>query len=183
MSFFLPIFRNIFFLIVIVIISERFNIHFSRITWLVAIWSFLFCCVLNFINAPLIADIGSKVSQLLPSSIIFKIFSKRLTPGEQWKLILTTRFNLENIFSSLALEINRNQITFNVFCLFAGDDIKNKWLRVVNSNWVVISVNSLDIPVSVKNSTLGTVIYLLERIYYKGIYWKRLKVWLDIFNL
>ena len=50
-----------------------------------------------------IAQIGSKVSQLLPSSIILKIFSKPLTSREQRKLILT-RFSLENILSSLALE-------------------------------------------------------------------------------
>ena len=57
-----------------------------------------------------IADIGSKVSQLPPSSINLKIFYKRLTPREQKKLILT-RFNLENILSSLALEtgiVNNN---------------------------------------------------------------------------
>ena len=36
MSFFASIFRNVVFLIVTVIIIERFNIHFSRITWLVA---------------------------------------------------------------------------------------------------------------------------------------------------
>ena len=50
-----------------------------------------------------IAQIGLKVSQLLPSSILLKIFSKPLTPREQRKLVLT-RFNLENILSSLALE-------------------------------------------------------------------------------
>ena len=59
-----------------------------------------------------IAGIGSKVSHLPPSSIILKIFSKCLTPREQQKLILT-RFNLENILSSLALEtgtVNNNLI-------------------------------------------------------------------------
>ena len=50
-----------------------------------------------------IAQIGSKVYQLLPFSIILKIFSKPLTPRDQRKLVLT-RFNLENILSSLALE-------------------------------------------------------------------------------
>ena len=49
-----------------------------------------------------IADIGSNVSQLLPLSIILKIFSKRLIPGKQGKLILTC-FSLDNIISSLAL--------------------------------------------------------------------------------
>ena len=50
-----------------------------------------------------LAQTGSKVSQLLPSSIILKIFSKPLTSREQRRLVLT-RFNLENILSSLALE-------------------------------------------------------------------------------
>ena len=53
-SFFTPIFRNIFFLIVTVIITQKFNIHFSKITWLVTMWSFLLGCVPNFINAPLL---------------------------------------------------------------------------------------------------------------------------------
>ena len=64
--------------------------------------------VLNFF----IADISSIVSQLPPSSIILKIFYKRLTPREQRKLILA-RFNFENILSSLALEtetVNNNLI-------------------------------------------------------------------------
>ena len=50
-------------------------------------------------------------------------------------------------------------------CL-AGGDVKTNVLRVVNSNCIVISVKSFDIPVSVKSATLGTEIYLLERIYY-----------------
>ena len=64
--------------------------------------------VLNFF----IADIGSKVSQLPPSSIILKIFCKRLTSREQQKFILTC-FNFENILSNLALEnetVNNNVI-------------------------------------------------------------------------
>ena len=59
-----------------------------------------------------IPDIGSKVSQLPPSSIILKIFCKSLMPREQQKLILTS-FNLENILSNLALEtgtVNNNLI-------------------------------------------------------------------------
>ena len=60
----------------------------------------------------IIAKIRSKVSQFLPSSIILKIFSYRLRPREQQKLVLTC-FNLENILSNLALEteiVNRNLI-------------------------------------------------------------------------
>ena len=38
----------------IVIITEKFNIHFSRITWLEATGSFLLDCAPNFINAPLL---------------------------------------------------------------------------------------------------------------------------------
>ena len=89
-SFFVPIFRNIFFLIVTVIITERFNIHFSRIRWLVVTWSFLLCCAPNCINTPLLYCWNwSKVSQLLPSSIILKIFYKSLTQRGQRKLVLT----------------------------------------------------------------------------------------------
>ena len=53
-SFFIPIFRNIFFLIVTVTITERFNIYFSKIMWLLAMWSFLLSCVPNFISVPLL---------------------------------------------------------------------------------------------------------------------------------
>ena len=59
-----------------------------------------------------ITDFGSKVSQLPPISIILNIFNKCLTPREQRKLILT-RFNCENIPSSLASEtraVNNNLI-------------------------------------------------------------------------
>ena len=52
--FFAPIFRNIFFLIVTVIITERFSIHFSKITWLAAASSFLLGCSPNFVSAPLL---------------------------------------------------------------------------------------------------------------------------------
>ena len=46
-----------------------------------------------------------------------------------------------------------NYYVFNVFCLLADDDVKTNDLE------------SFDTIVSVKNYTLGTVIYLLERIY------------------
>ena len=62
-----------------------------------------------------IAEIMSKVSQLLPSLIVFKIFSKRLMRREQRKLVLT-HFSLENILSSLALgteTVNKNLIINN----------------------------------------------------------------------
>ena len=61
-----------------------------------------------------IADIGSKVSELVPSSIILKIFSKHLTPGEQEKLVLTC-FNFENTISSLSLgtKIVNNNLIIN----------------------------------------------------------------------
>ena len=35
----------------------------------------------------------------------------------------------------------------------------------LSTNQVAISINSFGLPVSVKHSTLGTVIYVLERIY------------------
>ena len=52
-SFFVPIFKNIILLIVTVIITERFNIHCSGITWLAATWFSLLGCAWNFINAPI----------------------------------------------------------------------------------------------------------------------------------
>ena len=116
-SFFVTIyfFQMYFSLIITIIITEVRNIYFSRITWLVATWSFfslvvrLTLSVLHFF----IADIGLKDSQLLPSFIILEIFSKHLTPREQRKLVLT-RFNLENILSSLAIEtgaVNNNLVS------------------------------------------------------------------------
>ena len=83
-------FRNTIFLIVTVIITEKFNVHFRRIAWLVTTWSSssivrLTLSVLHFF----IADVGSKFSELPPSSIILKIFSKRLITRQQRKLVLT----------------------------------------------------------------------------------------------
>ena len=74
--FYVPIVRNVFLFILTVIITERFNSHFSRITWLEATRSFLLSCAPITLSMPLffIADIGSKVSELIPSSIISKYF-------------------------------------------------------------------------------------------------------------
>ena len=62
---------NIFFLIVTAIAAGRFNIHFSKTLSVLHLF---------------IPDIGSKVSQLPPSSITLKIFYKRLTPREQTEI-------------------------------------------------------------------------------------------------
>ena len=62
-------------------------------------WSFLFGSAPNVMLLMLYLF----TSQLLPSTIILKIFSKRSTTREHEKLVLT-RFDLENIISSLALE-------------------------------------------------------------------------------
>ena len=80
-----------------------------------------------------IAEIRSKFSQLLTSSIIFKIFSKRLTPRKQQKLVLIC-FKLENILSSLALEtetVNKNLIINNTW-LQTSPLVTIKVLRHVN---------------------------------------------------
>ena len=127
-SFFVTIyfFQMYFSLIITIIITEVCNIYFSRITWLVATWSFfslvvrLTLSVLHFF----IAEIGSKYSQLLPSFIILKIFPKCLTPREQPILVLTT-FNLENILPSLAPEtgtVNNNLVNNSMLLqpLFLG---------------------------------------------------------------
>ena len=58
-----------------------------------------------------VADSGSNVSQLLPSSIIFKMFSKRLVPREQRKLLFYIRF-----------------------FLFAGDEVKTNDLKYFDIN-------------------------------------------------
>ena len=104
------------FLIITVIITERFNIHFNRITWLLAAWSFLFVCMHKFINAPLLYYWNwSKVSQLLPSSIILELFCKCLTTRE-WQKLTLAWFNLKNILPSLALEtgtVNNNLIIYS----------------------------------------------------------------------
>ena len=101
--------RNIFLLILTVIITERFNIHFSRITWLVAILYSLLDCAPNFINAPLLflLTLGQKIRNCYPLQNIFQTFDM-----EHRKLLFSS-FNLENILSSLALEtgtMNNNLI-------------------------------------------------------------------------
>ena len=61
-----------------------------------------------------IAEIRLKAFQLLPSSIILELFSKRLKTTELRKLTLA-RFNFKNILSSLALEtgtVNNNLINY-----------------------------------------------------------------------
>ena len=67
-SFFDPIFRNIFYAIVTVTITERFNNHFSRIMWFVATWLFLLGCVPKFIIAPLLyyCSLGQKFPNCYP---------------------------------------------------------------------------------------------------------------------
>ena len=52
---------------------------------------------------------------------------------------------------------------FLFVCMFAGDDVKT-------NDFELYFCKSFDIKVFVKNCTLGTVIYLLEKIYYKDIY-------------
>ena len=49
-----PHFLKCFFFIINIIITERFNIHCSRIMWYVAMQSFLFSCRPNFNNALLV---------------------------------------------------------------------------------------------------------------------------------
>ena len=77
-TFYVPIVRNIFLLILTVIITERFNIHFSRITWLVAILYSLLDCAPNFINAPLLflLTLGQKIRNCYPLQNIFQTFDR-----------------------------------------------------------------------------------------------------------
>ena len=67
-SLFDPIFRIVFFVIVTVTITERFNNHFGRISWLVATWSFLLRCVPTSINATLLycCSLGQKFPNCYP---------------------------------------------------------------------------------------------------------------------
>ena len=112
-SFSVPIFRNILYLIVTIIITERFNIHSSRIMQLAATWSFLLGCAPKFINASLFYCWHWLKS--LPTGTLFhnsQNISKLLTLREQRRLI-PTRFDLKNILSSLGLEtvtVNNNLI-------------------------------------------------------------------------
>ena len=81
------------------------------IWWLVATRSFLLGWAPNCINAPLLCC-WNWIKSFPTATLFLKIFFKRLTPKEQWKLVLT-RFNLENVLSSLALEtgtVNNNLI-------------------------------------------------------------------------
>ena len=107
-----PIVRNIFLLILTVIITERFNIHFSRITWLEATRFFLLVCAPNFINAPLLCC-WYWVKSFLTATLFHNFHNISQTlDREQLKLILTS-FNLKNILSSLPLEtgaMNNNLI-------------------------------------------------------------------------
>ena len=111
-TFCIPIVRNIVLLILTVIITERFNIHFSRITLLVAARSFLLCSMPNFTNVPLLYC-WYRVKSFLPVTLFhnFQNISRTLDRKQQ-KFILT-RFNLEIILSSLVLEtgtMNNNLI-------------------------------------------------------------------------
>ena len=110
--FCVPIVRNIFLLILTVIITKRFNIHFSRITWLVATRSFLLGCELNFVNAPLLY-FGRWAKSFLTATLFHNFQNIFQTlEWEQRKLVFTL-FNLENVLSSLALEngtVNNNLI-------------------------------------------------------------------------
>ena len=102
-TFCVPNVRNIFLLALNIIIIDRFNIHFCRITWLAATRSFLLSCTPKFINAPLLYCWHWVKSFL--TATLFHNFQNifQMLDREQRKLLFT-RLNLENILSSLALE-------------------------------------------------------------------------------
>ena len=119
--FFVPIFRNIFFLLGTVIITERFNIHFSRVIWLVATF--------------------------LPAS-----------------------------FNGIRICSHMEKIKlFYIQCFFCRWWRKNEWLGVGNI-MTYISEKPFNKNISVKIYILGTVIFLLERVY-------RVQQFADLANL
>ena len=110
-TFCVPIVRNIF-LILTAIITEKFDIHFSRITWLEAARSFLLGCAANFINAPLLYC-WHWVKSFLTATLFHNFQNIFQTLDRKQQKWILTRFNLENILSSLALEtgtMNNNLI-------------------------------------------------------------------------
>ena len=111
-TFCVPIVRNIFLLILTVIITERFNLHFSRITLLVAARSFLLSSMPNFTKAPLLYC-WYRVKRFLPVTLFHNFQNIFRTLDRKQRKFILTRFNLENILSSLVLEtgtMNNNLI-------------------------------------------------------------------------
>ena len=84
--------RNIYFLILTIIITESLNIYFSRITWFEATRSFLFGYAPNFINAPPLHCWHWVKS--FQAAALFHNFQNvfRTLDREQRKLILTRLF-------------------------------------------------------------------------------------------
>ena len=82
-----------------VIITERLNIHFSRITWIEATRSFFLGCASNFINATLLYCWYWVKSFL--TATLFRNFQNifQTLDREQGELILTS-CNMENMFFS-----------------------------------------------------------------------------------
>ena len=134
-----------------------------------------------------IVEIGSKVSELLPSSIILKIFSKHLTLREQWELV-STSFNLVNILSSLALEtgtVNNNLIInstslqplplgavkvlhyVTMYAMYETPARERVFFAYTTNSYHCSKRPGVSIEkkcLKCVDSTLSTVIYLLERI-------------------
>ena len=100
-TFVVPIDRNMF--LPIVIITERFNVHFRRITWFVATQFFLLACAPNFINAPLLYC-WHWVKRFLTATLFHNFQNIFQTLDRDQRKLVLIRFNLENILSNLALE-------------------------------------------------------------------------------
>ena len=133
-TFCVPIVRNIFLLILTVIITERFNIHFSRITLLVAARSFLLGCRPNFINAPLLYC-WYRVKGFLPVTLFHNFQNIFQTLDRKQRKFILTRFNLENILSGLVLEtgtMNNNLIIISTLLqslTVGAAKILRRWLE------------------------------------------------------
>ena len=91
---------------------NRFNVHFSRITWFVATQFFLLACAPNFINAPLLYC-WHWVKRFLTATLFHNFQNIFQTLDRDQRKLVLIRFNLENILSNLALEtrtVNNNLI-------------------------------------------------------------------------
>ena len=110
----LPIVRNIF-LILTVIITEKFNIHFSRVTWLEATRSFLLDCTPNFINCT-------------PNFTFFAciLICTSVPKGRKW-LISSQLPLMESETAHIQKKLN--YFVVNVF-LFVDDDVKRNDLEL-----------------------------------------------------
>ena len=114
-----PLSEIFFFLILTAIVTESFNIHFSRITWFETTPSFLLGYAPNFINVPLLYC-WHWVKSFLAATLFHNFQNVFQTIDREQRKLILTRFNLEKILSSLTLETltMNNNLIINSTSLF-----------------------------------------------------------------